>query len=45
MEDKEKLTKLIKFLKSLPNEYDMTDVQYDMWEDIMAEVKKINTKK
>ena len=39
--NKEKVKELIKYLKSLPEEYDMTNSQYDLWEDIMEKIKSL----
>jgi len=39
--NEEKVKKLIKYLKSLPEEYDMTNCHYDLWEDMMEKIKSL----
>ena len=36
-----KFEELEKFIKGLVEDYDMTESQYDLWEDIMKKIKKI----
>jgi len=41
MNKETQFTELSKYIKTLVNEYDMTDDQYDLWDDIMEKIKEL----
>lgn len=41
MKKEKQFTELSKYIKKLYNEYDMTDAQHDLWEDIMEKIKEL----
>jgi len=41
MNKETQFTELSKYIKTLVNEYDMTDGQYDLWDDIMEKIKEL----
>jgi hypothetical protein len=41
MKEETQFTELSKYIKTLVDEYDMTDDQYDLWQDIMEKIKEL----
>jgi len=41
MKKETQFTELSKYIKTLVNEYDMTDDQYDLWNDVMEKIKEL----
>jgi hypothetical protein len=41
MKKETQFTELSKYIKTLVNEYDMTEAQYDLWNDIMEKIKEL----
>ena len=44
MKKETQFTELSKYIKKLYNEYDMTEDQYDLWDDIMEKIKELASK-
>jgi hypothetical protein len=42
MKKETQFTELSKYIKKLCDEYDMTESQYDLWEDIMEKIQELN---
>ena len=42
MNDTQKLKEITEYIKSMPDQWDMTDHQWDMWDDISNKLKEIN---
>jgi len=44
MKKETQFTELLKYIEKLYDEYDMTESQYDLWDDIMEKIEELASK-